>query len=218
MSASTRVALTSDDARTRIVHAARAVFAAEGYDRAATSAIAAAAGVAEGTIYRHFSSKRELLIEVIRAFYEPLIDETARVVASLRDPRERLRFLIHRQLRAFAEQPDLCRLLIAEGRRMDGYFASPLADLNRRYTQLAMTVVADGVDRGVFREDVPVELVRHVVYGAIEHAAWKVAMGHGELDVDDTADRLTEIIVDGIAAEDLATRVARLERLVEDRR
>ncbi|PKQ19869.1 MAG: TetR/AcrR family transcriptional regulator [Actinobacteria bacterium HGW-Actinobacteria-6] len=46
--------------RQRLLDAAAAVFSERGYARATTKEIAKSAGVAEGTIYRHFDDKREL--------------------------------------------------------------------------------------------------------------------------------------------------------------
>jgi AcrR family transcriptional regulator len=211
-----RTSLTSPgdtlDSRERVVTAARASFSEHGYEGASIADIAARAGVAEGTIYTHFSSKRELLEQVIRTFYEPLIDETAAMLAALSTTNERLRFLIRRQLQAFAQQPDLCRLLISEGRRLDGYYRSGLADLNRRYTALTVDVVKDGIRRGDLNDAISPGLVRDLVYGAIEHTAWKVANGIAEIDVDATADALTELVLHGIAARpSLEDRVTRLE-------
>ena len=200
------------DSRDRVLAAARSSFSEHGYEAASIADIATRAGVAEGTIYTHFSSKRDLLEQVIRTFYEPLIEETAAILAALSTTYERLRFLIRQQLRAFAQQPDLCRLLISEGRRMDGYYRSGLADLNRRYTALTVDVVKDGIRQGDLRDNLSPGLVRDLVYGAIEHTAWKVANGLAEIDVDETADALTELVLHGIAAQpSLEDRVTRLE-------
>jgi AcrR family transcriptional regulator len=48
-----------------ILEAAATVFAQQGYDRATTREIAALAGVSEGTLYRYFDSKRDILLAVI---------------------------------------------------------------------------------------------------------------------------------------------------------
>ncbi|HHT01453.1 MAG TPA: helix-turn-helix transcriptional regulator [Firmicutes bacterium] len=45
------------ETRERIVAAARQLFAQGGFDGTTTAAIAQAAGVAEGTIFRHFRTK-----------------------------------------------------------------------------------------------------------------------------------------------------------------
>lgn len=51
--------------KARILKAANTVFADRGFHRATTKAIAETAGTSEGTIYRYFDSKRDLLISVL---------------------------------------------------------------------------------------------------------------------------------------------------------
>lgn len=53
--------------RDRLVRAALELFTTQGYHATTTPEIAAKAGVAEGTIYRHFASKEQLLNEIYRA-------------------------------------------------------------------------------------------------------------------------------------------------------
>src|SRR3989304_912854 len=53
--------------RDRLVRAALELFTTQGYHVSTTPEIAAKAGVAEGTIYRHFASKEQLPNEVYRA-------------------------------------------------------------------------------------------------------------------------------------------------------
>ena len=53
--------------RERLVRAALELFTTEGYHASTTPLIAARAGIAEGTIYRHFDSKEQLLNEIYRA-------------------------------------------------------------------------------------------------------------------------------------------------------
>jgi AcrR family transcriptional regulator len=53
--------------RDRLVRAALELFTTQGYHASTTPEIASKAGVAEGTIYRHFASKEQLLNEIYRA-------------------------------------------------------------------------------------------------------------------------------------------------------
>jgi len=206
-----------------IVDAARTLFADKGFDGTSISDIAGSVGVADGAIYKHFASKRALLFEVIRSFYEPVIELAGETVTGIPDVRGRLRYLIWLQLRAFAEEPDVCRLIIAEARPMHDYYESEVADLNRRWTSLLVEVVRDGQSDGTFLPDVPATMIRDLVYGGIEHIAWGAATGHGEIDVDTVTDGLTRLVCQGIEASatnaaELDARVARLEGLVEDAR
>jgi len=202
-----------------ILDAARDLFAEKGFDGTAISDIARSVGVADGAIYKHFSSKRAILFQVIRAFYEPVIETASTTVTGIPDVRARLRYLVWLQLRAFAEQPDVCRFIISEARPMDDYYESEIADLNRRWTSLLVDVIKEGQADGTFRSDLPATMVRDVVYGGIEHIAWGAATGHGSLDSSRVADSLTELVCTGIepqgAAVTLNARVTRLEGLVD---
>jgi AcrR family transcriptional regulator len=53
--------------RERLVRAALELFTSQGYHASTTPQLAAKAGIAEGTIYRHFDSKEQLLNEIYRA-------------------------------------------------------------------------------------------------------------------------------------------------------
>ncbi len=203
-----------------ILDVARALFAEKGFEGTSISDIAGSVGVADGAIYKHFASKRALLFEVIRSFYEPVIELAGETVAGIPDVRVRLRYLIWLQLRAFTEEPDVCRLIIAEVRPMHDYYESEVAELNRRWTSLLVEVIKEGQTDGTFHSDVPATMIRDLVYGGIEHIAWGAATGHGEIDVNNVADGLTQVVCTGIetrlsVATELGDRVTRLEGLVE---
>ena len=59
--------------RTRLIAATRTVVREVGYAHASTRAIAQAAGVAEGTIYRHFPDKASLFFATVLAANEPIV-------------------------------------------------------------------------------------------------------------------------------------------------
>jgi AcrR family transcriptional regulator len=59
------VATLKDDTRSRLIAATLTVVRREGYQGTTTRAVAAEAGVAEGTIYRHFGNKRELCMAAV---------------------------------------------------------------------------------------------------------------------------------------------------------
>src|ERR687887_2556447 len=60
--------------RDRIVRAAQELIARGGYREAQVSAVAARAGVATGTVYRHFPSKSDLFAEVFRRASQREVD------------------------------------------------------------------------------------------------------------------------------------------------
>jgi AcrR family transcriptional regulator len=66
-----------EDTRARLIEATRSVVREVGYAHASTRAIAQAAGVAEGTIYRHFPDKSSLFFAAIMEANAPIIEWVA---------------------------------------------------------------------------------------------------------------------------------------------
>ena len=62
------------EVRGRIVRAARELVAEGGFGAAAVAAVAARAGVATGSVYRHFPSKADLFAEVFRTAAQHEVD------------------------------------------------------------------------------------------------------------------------------------------------
>lgn len=193
------------------------LFARSGYDQTSVARIAQEVGVVEGAVYRHYSSKRDLLHQVIQAFYEPLIESVEQGASVIEDPKKRLRYLIERHLRAFTEDPAVCRLVISEVRSMDDYYESEVADLNRRYTSLVLTAFAEGVEQGLFRSDLPPALIRDLVFGCIEHLAWGTLTGTHAIDLVSMSDFVFQTVCSGIEiqtkAPDSDLNLERLERV-----
>ncbi len=71
--------LQREQTRGKLVEAALRVFATSGYERATVDDLAAAAGYSKGAYYFHFSTKEEILLELLDAWSE---DRTARLESS----------------------------------------------------------------------------------------------------------------------------------------
>jgi AcrR family transcriptional regulator len=191
------VRLARDQRVGDILRAAREVFCEKGYESTAVSEIAARIGVVEGTIYKYFDSKRALLLQVLEHWYEEMFGDCARILAGVSGTHARLRLLIWRHLRTVRDYPLLCRLMFREVRSEQDYHGSGLHAMNRRYTQFLMDVIREGVDAGEFRDDIPLPLLRDMVYGGIEHHSWNFICGRGTLDIDRVADQITAILCEG---------------------
>lgn len=186
------------DRRAAILEAARAAFAERGYGAATIAEIAEATGLAEGTIYKHFASKQDLLHQVMGAFYERIIADLEASVARERTLAGRLRAIVRRQLEAFVEDRDLCRLFIRELRAADGYARSPLHALNRRYTSILLRALAAGRASGEMRPEVEPRFVRDVLYGAVEHVAWRSLVRGTRLPVETAAAQIVGLLLRGL--------------------
>jgi len=100
----------SEDKRKAILKAAAGVFAERGIADAPTSAIARAAGVADGTLFTYFESKSELM-DALYLDLRQRIGQALAEVADDADPRVWLRAIWERYLRLGADHRDWMRVL-----------------------------------------------------------------------------------------------------------
>jgi AcrR family transcriptional regulator len=182
--------------------AARAVFARCGYAGASIAEIAAEAGVAEGTIYKFFESKRHLVVRVIELWYAQMMAEFDRSLQGIRGARNKIRFIVWRHLAALTETPDLARLCANEVRNGGDYYQSELHALNRRYTHVFVEACREGVASGELRADIPIALVRDLVFGGVEHHIAPMLYGKGTtlVDLRQSADAIVDTVMSGIHA------------------
>lgn len=201
-----------------ILLAARDVFTEKGYHEALISDIADRAGVVEGSIYRFFANKRDLLVKTVEHWYEDMLAHDEEQFRALRGTWNRIRFVVRHHLATIRKEPALSRLVFQELRPAPDYRGTRLFQLNQAYSHRIVDIVKDAMASGEFRKDVSASLVRDMVYGAVEHRTWAFLRGEGEFQIDETADGITEILCRGLAAQpppDAARDVTlRLERAV----
>lgn len=182
-----------------ILTAATRVFAEKGYSAASITEIAQAASISDGLIYKYFENKRALLEQVLTHFYERVIADLAAKVSAGKTFEERLHILVSEHMRTFVADTDLCRLFICEVRTASDYRGSAIHQLNRRYTQVLLKIVDDGIANGEVPADLDPRLVRDMLFGAIEHLSWRHVSGSQPLDVPRIARSLTDMLLNGLA-------------------
>src|SRR6195952_1603283 len=83
--------LKAPQRREQLIEVATKLFAKTGYDATTTAAIAEAAGVTEPILYRHFDSKQELFVAIVRSVSELTMERWRAVIGGVGDPAEQIR-------------------------------------------------------------------------------------------------------------------------------
>jgi AcrR family transcriptional regulator len=136
--------------REAIVAAAVAQVTAAGYASAGVQAVAQRAGVAVGTVYRHFPSKGDLFAEVFRRAAEPELDVVIEVsAADGRPAAERIAAAVEAFCRRALAAPVLAYAQIAEP--VDPAVESERLRLRVGYRDAFARVLDDGVAAGELR-------------------------------------------------------------------
>jgi AcrR family transcriptional regulator len=154
--------------REAIVAAALARVAAGGYASASVQAVAEGAGVAVGTVYRHFPSKSELFAEVFRRASERELDVVVEVsAADGRPAAERIAAAVEAFCRRALAGPVLAYALIAEP--VDPAVESERLRLRIGYRDAFARVLDDGITAGELRPH-DTQTVAAALVGALAEA------------------------------------------------
>jgi AcrR family transcriptional regulator len=97
-----------------IMEAARQVFARRGYSETTMDEIAEAAGVAKGTLYLYFKSKRALYLAALKHGISELNTQTRRAVDNARGVREKIRAFIATRVEYADENRQFCKIYYSE--------------------------------------------------------------------------------------------------------
>src|SRR6266545_5796046 len=151
--------------RERIVTAARRLIAHGGYAEAQISAVAAEAGVATGTVYRHFPSKADLFAEVFREASQHEVDAMREAVHSSTGPAaERIAAGVETFARRAMRGRRLAWALLAEP--VDPAVEAERLHFRHSYRDVIAEIVADGVRSGELPEQ-DVDATAAALVGAI---------------------------------------------------
>jgi AcrR family transcriptional regulator len=151
-----------------------------GYGAASVLAIAARAGVAAGTLYRHFPSKADLFVELFRTVCDGEVRAMEDAARAADGPAEAVERVLHTFAARALRNPRLAWALLAEP-------VDPLVDAERlvyrrRYAELLRTLVEDGIARGELPPQPAALTAAALVGGVGEALVGPLAAEHGDGD------------------------------------
>lgn len=150
--------MTKEDRRKQILSEAINVFVEKGYNGATTLEIAKAANISEVTLFRHFSSKKE----IFNLSIEPILFTTLResiTTSKNLTPREQLEYILTERIKLISENRGVIRLLL-----MESQINTELKDIN--YIDEISIILKNTITRiGIPIEDD--EFIMRVLMGGI---------------------------------------------------
>src|SRR6266436_7656267 len=107
----------TDDKRQRILDAAVQVFARKGFFASRISDVAAAAGIADGTVYLYFESKDNILVKLFDEVMGEHIEAARQEIRDVADAATQLRVIADHHLGLLGRNPDLAVVFQVEVRQ-----------------------------------------------------------------------------------------------------
>jgi AcrR family transcriptional regulator len=186
--------------RVTILDAAAKVFSANGFSNATVRQIGDEAGMLSGSLYYHFESKDSMLEEILVRALDDLTHRYGSVAERIDDPIECLRSLVVEAVESIVRNPHSSTILQNDFAYIRQ--SEKLAWVNDKYLevrQIWLEVLQRGVDRGVLKSDIDVELAYLTLYGALlSTIRWYDEMSRYSLT--DLASRQADMFLAGLAA------------------
>jgi AcrR family transcriptional regulator len=141
---------TEAETQTRILKAARKLFARRGYDGTTTRDLAQEAGVAEGTIFRHFENKKAILIEVATQGWVEILTDLLTELSEMASYKAIAQVMRKRMLNLH-QNADLLRVCFMEAQFHPELSEKIQSDVIAKMTSVAEAFFETAMDQGIYR-------------------------------------------------------------------
>lgn len=193
--------VAAPDRREQLLDAATACFAGQGYSGAKVSDIVQAAGVAQGTFYLYFKSKREVLLALVERFCNTLVGAYGQNEPVPADPAEYRAQALRRTraiLASAADQRPLAAIFFKETVGGDAEVAEQLRRFRGTMAELSKRRLARAIELGLVRP-VDVETAAYAINGMWEGViAHCVLLNSDAPDLDRLAQSIVDLQLDGL--------------------
>jgi AcrR family transcriptional regulator len=155
--------------RAALLSVARRIFSQKGYHSTSIDDLIEAAGVARGTFYLYFESKRAIFEELLDGLFATLASTVHRIDVSpgAPPPIDQVTAIVERIFATLDENRELARILLREAVGLDEDFDRKLADFYGRIERMIESALRTGITLGVVRPLDP-EIVSRCILGAVK--------------------------------------------------
>ena len=178
--------------RTRILQAAQRLFAAKGFEGTTTRDLAQTAGVAEGTLFRHFANKKAILVEVATSGWVDILTDLLTELSEMGSYKAIAQVMRHRMLR-MQENKQLLQVCFVEAQFHPELRDRIQSEIIAKMTDVAEAFFETAMKKGIYRPMNP-KIVAQVFLGMFAVA------GFSEQTISpDTSPKMLQEMAEGLA-------------------
>lgn len=194
-----RPKLDPEPRRREILENAIELFASNGYTGTDVQAVARSLGIAKGTVYLYFSSKRELFLAAVEYAIRRLAERIDEEVQQASGPMDKVKALVSAHFRFFDEDEPLAEVIVREGGEFRAHAESTYYSIYAQNAERLEEIVRSGVTLGVFRKTNPRE-TSEILANLLSGTIYTHLYGHKTGRVADAIEATTEFLLNGIAS------------------
>jgi len=186
-----------------ILEAARKVFASKGFNDATVDDIASAAGVAKGTVYLYYGSKRDIYFAALKFGIEQMYSMLQEELRKVSTPAEKLRRLIAVKLAYFDDNRDFFKIYYSELGNIcihPGTIDNEFKTLYLEQAKVVESILKEGARKKVLRP-VRAEQTAFAISDIVRGVITQRVLGWSKSKNSQDVDFIFDLVWKGIAAQ-----------------
>ncbi|MEA5578151.1 TetR/AcrR family transcriptional regulator [Anabaena sp. UHCC 0451] len=190
--------------RDRILQAAQRLFASQGFDGTTTRDLAQAAGVAEGTLFRHFANKKAILVEVATSGWVDILTDLLTELSEMGSYKA-VAQVMRRRMWNMHKNVEIMRVCFMEVQFHPDLRDRIQTEVIDKMTDVAEAFFQTAMDRGIYRQ-MDAKLVAKVFLGMFAIAGFSdntlLEPNASPQEMQAMAEGLADIFLNGVLAKE----------------
>ena len=178
-----------------IIEATSKILTSSGINGMTIKNLAKEMNFSESAIYRHFSSKEEIILAMLN-YLASSIDERLSSLAKIDNPAENLRAIFQEQFYFFSKNPHFVVAVFSDGlmeesKRINDAILQLMATMMKQL----LPVIIKGQREGVFTSAIEYEDIVHIVMGTFKLQMFKWQLFNFEFDLIQTGNKMIDSVL-----------------------
>ena len=190
--------------RVRILRAAQRLFASKGFDGTTTRDLAQAAGVAEGTLFRHFPNKKSILVDVATNGWVDILTDLLTELSEM-GSYQAIAQVMRRRMWNLHKNADLMRVCFMEAQFHPDLRDRIQSEVIDKMTDVAEAFFQTAMDKGIYRQG-NAKLVAKVFLGMFAIVGFSdstiIEPNASPQQMQHMAEGIADIFLNGVLAKD----------------
>ena len=150
-----------------IIESAKKLFAKSGYYETHVESILREAKIGKGTFYLYFKNKKDIFTTILDDFLDEWVKGLKATLADIEptDLQGCYRTMINSSFRFFRLDPYISKIFVRVGPGINEHFEPYIQRFEQTMLEYLMDYLQRGINNGLFRKDLDVELVSNILVG-----------------------------------------------------
>lgn len=195
-----RVVSKEEETQAKILKAAQKLFAKNGYGATTTKELAKAAGVAEGTLFRHFENKKAILVEVATQGWTEILTDLLTELSEMASYKAVAQVMRKRML-SLRTNSDMLRVCFMEAQFHPELRDRIQTEVIEKMTDVAEAFFQTAMERGEYRP-MNARVVARIFLGMFTVAGFSQSTltsdPNSHIELKEMAETLADIFLNGV--------------------